>query len=86
MLMLFPLCFFVPILLCLLDQLLVGTTELMQCVMHEQITTVPSFETACEVVAQSKNSKYPPNLLPITASIPADLLTPTLAYLKVSAK
>lgn len=52
--------------------------------MAPSITTVPSFETACEVVAQSRNSEYPPNLLPITALVPADLLTPTLAYLKLS--
>jgi anthranilate synthase component 1 len=54
--------------------------------MSTQITIVPSLETAHEVVAQSKNSSYPPNLLPLTASIPADLLTPTLAYLKIAEK
>ncbi|KAJ5631015.1 uncharacterized protein N7484_011115 [Penicillium longicatenatum] len=48
------------------------------------ITPVPSFETAREVISQSRNSKFAPNLLPVTASIPADLLTPTLAYLKLA--
>jgi anthranilate synthase component 1 len=51
-----------------------------------QITIVPSIETAKEVINQSRDSKFPPNLLPLTASIPADLLTPTLAYLKLAEK
>jgi anthranilate synthase component 1 len=51
-----------------------------------QITVVPSLETAKDVINRSKDSKYPPNLLPLTASIPADLLTPTLAYLKIADK
>lgn len=51
-----------------------------------QFTVTPSLETAREVVAKSAGSKYPPNLLPLTASIPADLLTPTVAYLKIAAK
>lgn len=51
-----------------------------------QATVVPSLETAREVIAKSRNSQFPPNLLPLTASIPADLLTPTVAYLKIAAK
>lgn len=51
-----------------------------------QITVVPSFQTAQAAINQSKDSKFPPNLLPLTTSIPADLLTPTLAYLKVALK
>ncbi|KAL4892608.1 ADC synthase [Aspergillus ambiguus] len=54
--------------------------------MAPPITIVPSLETAHDVVAQSRNASYPPNLLPLTASIPADLLTPTLAYLKIAEK
>ncbi|KAJ5225739.1 hypothetical protein N7468_006964 [Penicillium chermesinum] len=46
--------------------------------------TVPSLETAREVISKSRNTQFAPNLLPVTASIPADLLTPTLAYLKLS--
>ncbi|OJJ49180.1 hypothetical protein ASPZODRAFT_140113 [Penicilliopsis zonata CBS 506.65] len=46
----------------------------------------PSFEVAREVVAKSRAAQFPPNVLPITASVPADLLTPTLAYLKIAAK
>ncbi|EAW06886.1 anthranilate synthase TRP2 [Aspergillus clavatus NRRL 1] len=51
-----------------------------------QTTIVPSLETAREVINNSRNAQYPPNLLPLTASIPADLLTPTLAYLKIAEK
>ncbi|OJZ81217.1 hypothetical protein ASPFODRAFT_52266 [Aspergillus luchuensis CBS 106.47] len=54
--------------------------------MAPPITVVPSLETASEVIAQSKNAQFPPNLLPLTTSIPADLLTPTLAYLKIAKK
>lgn len=53
---------------------------------NEQITVVPSLETASDVIARTRNTQYPPNLLPLTTSIPADLLTPTLAYLKISEK
>ncbi|KAJ5621792.1 ADC synthase [Penicillium herquei] len=49
-----------------------------------QINPVPSLETAREVISKSRNSQFAPNLLPVTASIPADLLTPTLAYLKIA--
>ncbi|PYI11554.1 anthranilate synthase component I [Aspergillus sclerotiicarbonarius CBS 121057] len=54
--------------------------------MAPSVTIVPSLETANEVVAQTKGSAFPPNLLPLTTSIPADLLTPTLAYLKIAEK
>lgn len=47
---------------------------------------VPTLETAADVIARTRNTEFPPNLLPLTASIPADLLTPTLAYLKISEK
>ncbi|CAL5874379.1 uncharacterized protein PFLUO_LOCUS8675 [Penicillium psychrofluorescens] len=52
--------------------------------MASPVANVPSLETAREVISQSRNSQFPPNLLPVTASIPADLLTPTLAYLKLA--
>ncbi|KAF7713668.1 Anthranilate synthase component 1 [Penicillium ucsense] len=52
--------------------------------MAPTIANVPSLETAREVISKSRNSAFPPNLLPITASIAADLLTPTLAYLKLA--
>lgn len=51
-----------------------------------QVPSIPSLETAREVISKSRNSEFPPNLLPVTASIPADLLTPTLAYLKIAEK
>ena len=51
-----------------------------------QVVTIPSLETARDVISKSRNSAFPPNLLPVTASIAADLLTPTLAYLKIAEK
>lgn len=54
--------------------------------MESQATVSPSLETVKDVLAQSKGSPHPPNLVPIVASIPADLLTPTLAYLKIAEK
>ncbi|PKY07347.1 anthranilate synthase component 1 [Aspergillus campestris IBT 28561] len=54
--------------------------------MTPPVTVVPSLETAKEVVHQYNGTKYAPNLLPLTTSIPADLLTPTLAYLKIAEK
>ncbi|KAK2871558.1 anthranilate synthase component 1 [Arthroderma sp. PD_2] len=45
----------------------------------------PSIDVVRDVLAQSKGSANPPNIVPVTASIPADLLTPTVAYLKIAA-
>ncbi|EXJ95056.1 anthranilate synthase component I [Capronia coronata CBS 617.96] len=44
----------------------------------------PSLEEVTSILSKSKSSRYPPNLVPLCAQIPADLLTPTVAYLKVS--
>jgi anthranilate synthase component 1 len=44
----------------------------------------PSFEVAQDIVSKSQSSAHPPNLIPICAKIPADVLTPTSAYLKLS--
>ncbi|KAI5287520.1 hypothetical protein KEM54_005931 [Ascosphaera aggregata] len=44
----------------------------------------PSLETVRDIFAKSEGAANAPNLVPLTASIPADLLTPTLAYLKLS--
>lgn len=52
----------------------------------DQTTCTPSLATAQEVISKSRNSEFPPNLLPVTASISGDLLTPTLAYLKIAEK
>ncbi|PGH10236.1 anthranilate synthase component I [Helicocarpus griseus UAMH5409] len=45
----------------------------------------PTLEVVKDVLSQSKGAPHPPNLVPLTASVPADLLTPTLAYLKIAA-
>ncbi|KEF57770.1 anthranilate synthase component I [Exophiala aquamarina CBS 119918] len=44
----------------------------------------PSLEEVNSILAKSKSSQYPPNLVPLSAQIAADLFTPTQAYLKVS--
>lgn len=49
-------------------------------------TVAPTLEVAREVIAKSRNAENPPNLLPLMTSIPAELLTPTLAYLRIAAK
>ncbi|PYH84190.1 anthranilate synthase component 1 [Aspergillus uvarum CBS 121591] len=54
--------------------------------MAPSITIVPSLETAGEVIDSVRDSKFAPNLLPLVTSISADLLTPTLAYLKIAEK
>ncbi|KAI5300277.1 hypothetical protein KEM56_002577 [Ascosphaera pollenicola] len=49
-----------------------------------QTNITPSLATVRDICAKSKGAENAPNLVPLTASIPADLLTPTLAYLKIS--
>ncbi|KAI4139503.1 MAG: hypothetical protein LQ340_007995, partial [Diploschistes diacapsis] len=52
---------------------------------HAQSTTAkiePPLNRVREIL--SKFSKNGPNIVPLCASLPADLLTPTLAYLKLS--
>ncbi|KAK4948041.1 anthranilate synthase component 1 [Elasticomyces elasticus] len=46
----------------------------------------PSLEEVTSILfkANSSSSNFPPNLVPLCAQIPADLFTPTQAYLKVS--
>lgn len=44
----------------------------------------PTFEDVESVLAKSQSSAHPPNLVPLCAQIPADLFTPTQAYLKLS--
>lgn len=51
-----------------------------------QISIQPTVENVEEILSKSRSSKHPPNLVPLCATIPADLLTPTLAYLKISAE
>ncbi|MCJ1301234.1 hypothetical protein MMC08_004033 [Hypocenomyce scalaris] len=54
--------------------------------MPPRVNIQPSLETVQQVLSTSKGSPKAPNLVPLCASIPADLLTPSLAYLKVSAQ
>lgn len=44
----------------------------------------PTLEEVTSILSKSKSSRYSPNLVPLCAQIPADLFTPTVAYLKVS--
>ncbi|KAL9127316.1 MAG: hypothetical protein Q9217_003778 [Psora testacea] len=46
----------------------------------------PSLDTIKQVLTDLERVLNPPNLVPVCATIPADILTPTLAYLKISAK
>ena len=58
-----------------------------ECTMNTHKTKVdvkPKLEEVQKILAASKSSSRPPNLVPLYAQIPADLLTPTLAYLKIS--
>ncbi|MCJ1407956.1 hypothetical protein MMC19_002027 [Ptychographa xylographoides] len=54
--------------------------------MGHGIKIEPPLETVREVLSLSRDSAKAPNIVPICASISADLLTPSAAYLKVSAK
>jgi len=66
----------------------VGTLpfSLVYCTNQSQIKIQPSLDTVKEIVGSFSGSDRAPNIAPICASIPADLLTPSLAFLKVSAK
>lgn len=44
----------------------------------------PTLEQAQDVLTKISTSCHPPNLIPLYATIPADLLTPSGAYLRVS--
>jgi len=52
--------------------------------MARRVAVQPTLETVQDVLSKSKKSSRRPNLVPLCASIPADLLTPTLAYLKIA--
>ena len=54
--------------------------------MAPKIKVQPSLEEARNVLSSLDAYPKPPNLIPMCATIPADTLTPTLAYLKISAK
>ncbi|KAL9639991.1 MAG: hypothetical protein Q9164_000569 [Protoblastenia rupestris] len=46
----------------------------------------PSLDTIQRVLKESEGALNSPNIVPLCATIPADILTPTLAYLKILAK
>ncbi len=51
-----------------------------------QASIQPTLEDARKLLSNFADSPDGPNLVPMCATIPGDLLTPSLAYLKVSAK
>ena len=54
--------------------------------MARKIKIQPSLEEVENVISSLKAHPRPPNIVPICTTIPADTLTPILAYLKISAK
>ncbi|KAI9682665.1 MAG: hypothetical protein M1829_006652 [Trizodia sp. TS-e1964] len=53
--------------------------------MASRLKFEPSLEAVKEVLVSTAASPVAPNLVPLCTSIPADLLTPSLAYLRVAA-
>ncbi|KAI9832343.1 MAG: hypothetical protein M1826_002029 [Phylliscum demangeonii] len=51
-----------------------------------EVTPAPSLETVKAALPRYAQCADPPNLMPLYTTIPADLLTPSLAYLKLSAR
>lgn len=49
-----------------------------------QAEVSPTLEEVQAIIDKSQKAPNPPNLVPLCASIPADLLNPTQAYLKIS--
>ncbi|KAH3945921.1 hypothetical protein HBI70_153340 [Parastagonospora nodorum] len=68
------------------DRLLVQLQKLQFRKMAPQLVVQPSLDTIREVLAAAVKSPNPPNLVPVFSSIPAEFLTPSSIYLKVSAK
>ncbi|KAF2866177.1 anthranilate synthase-like protein component I [Massariosphaeria phaeospora] len=54
--------------------------------MASQLGVQPSLDTVRELLAAALKLPNPPNLVPIFSSIPAEFLTPSSIYLKISAK
>ena len=55
-----------------------------QLLINTQMDVKPTLESVQKILDASKFSSHPPNLVPLFAQIPADLLTPTSAYLKIA--
>jgi len=53
--------------------------------MAPQLGLQPSLDTVRQILAAAVTSPNPPNLVPVFASIPAEFLTPSSIYLKISA-
>lgn len=51
-----------------------------------QVFIQPSLEEVREAISISGSLPIAPNVVPLCATIPADFLTPSLAYIKISAK
>ncbi|KAI9793020.1 MAG: hypothetical protein M1833_000841 [Piccolia ochrophora] len=54
--------------------------------MVPHVTIQPTLESIKTIVSNKHHGPNAPNLVPLCTTIPADLLTPSLAYLKISAK
>ncbi|KAH0562176.1 hypothetical protein GP486_003129 [Trichoglossum hirsutum] len=53
---------------------------------EENIVIQPSVEAVKDIFSLCAKASHPPNLVPIFASIPAEFLTPSAVYLKLSAE
>lgn len=51
-----------------------------------QIAVQPSLDHVKSIVEEGKKLPNPPNLVPLTASISSEFLTPSAIYLKIAAK
>jgi len=61
-----------------------GLSPMLLMAYSTQAVVKPSFEDVGIILSKSKGAAYRPNVVPLCAQIPADLFTPTQAYLKVS--
>ena len=54
------------------------------CAMAPRLRVQPTFDEVVNTFISFKDYHKPPNLIPLCATIPADILTPTVAYLRLS--
>ena len=51
---------------------------------EKQLKFEPSLDVVREIIEGARGNPKAPNIIPICTTIPADILTPTLAYLKLT--